>query len=288
MKLTLTRLSRSITLRSYADLLPWLDGFVGGKFHLLVLIGRPGLGKSQEALRALNGRRHAWIDCHATKLAMFCKLYQYRNEPVVIDDENSLMTDPGKLGLMNSLCQTNPEKTLRWDSTTRLLEERKVPPEFQTHSPVLVITNQLRNISPQVTAMIDRGQPLIFQPTAETIHGSVADWFTDGEVYKFFGEWLTAIPGLSMRDYVKAQAMKKAGMDWRALLHRQWKSSKLARVTALRADSAFQSEEERVQAFIEEGSGSRATYFRCLQKIRDLGVIPAREEYVTASFSPTV
>ena len=58
-------------------------------------------------------------------------------EPLVIDDENTLMTDPAKLSLMNALCQTNPEKTLRWDSTTRLLEEWCIPSEFTTRSPVL-------------------------------------------------------------------------------------------------------------------------------------------------------
>src|SRR5581483_6730558 len=116
----------------------------------------------------------------------------------------SLVTEPGKLALMNSLCQTNPVKTLRWDSTTRLLEERGVPAEFRTGSPVLVITNRLQNITPQIAAMIDRGQPLLFEPPAAEVHRAVADWFPDKEVYDFIGEWLPFIPDLSMRDYVKA------------------------------------------------------------------------------------
>ena len=270
MRQTTLKLPRAITLRSYDEVNAWLTNFVGGVFNLLFLIGRPGLSKSQMALSAIGERPHAWVECHATKLALYCKLYAHRDEPVIIDDENSLVTDPGKLALMNSLCQTNPVKTLRWDSTTRLLEERGVPAEFRTGSSVLVITNRLRNITPQFAAMIDRGQPLLFEPPAAEVHRAVADWFPDKEVYDFIGEWLPFIPDLSMRDYVKARQIKKAGLDWQALLHRQWKSSRLALVAALRCDPAFATEEERVQAFVARG-GSRATYFRDVARLRRLG-----------------
>jgi hypothetical protein len=267
------RLPRSITLRSFEEVRTWVTKFVEGGFNLLFLIGRPGLAKSQMARQALDGRRHAWIECHATKLALYCKLYDYRDEPVVVDDENTLMKDAGKLSLMSSLCQTDAVKTLRWDSTTRLLEERKVPPEFRTSSPVLMITNRLRDLSVQTRAMLDRGQPLLFDPPTPEIHREVADWFGDKEVYDFIGEWLPVIPDLSMRDYVKAREIKKAGMDWRTLLHRQWKCSRLALVLKLRSDPSFATEEERVQSFEAHGF-SRATYFRDLARLRRFGVLP--------------
>ncbi|MBA4068157.1 MAG: hypothetical protein C0501_31540 [Isosphaera sp.] len=265
---------RALTVRSYDGLTPWLSGFAARVFTLVLLIGRPGLGKSQMAQRALEGQPHGWIDCHATGLAMYCRLHEHRDRPVVIDDENSVLSDPGKLSLMNALCQTNPDRTLRWDSTTRLLEERGVPPVFQTSSPVLVITNRLANHGPQVRAMIDRGQPLLFQPPAAAVHAEVANWFTDREVYEFIGTWLAVIPGLSMRDYVKAAQMKRTGMDWRRLLLEQWRAGKLAVVLRLRTDAFFATEEDRVAAFVAGGHGSRASYFRHVRRLRDLGVIP--------------
>jgi hypothetical protein len=268
-------LPRSTRVTTYRELDQWVAGFAAGAFPLEFLIGRPGLGKSQRALRALEGRPHAWIDCHATKLAVYCKLFQHRDEPVAIDDENSLVTDPGKLSLMSALCQTNPEKTLRWDSTTRLLEDRGVPPEFKTRSQVLVITNRLRNLSPQVAAMIDRGFPIIFEPSAAEIHQAVADWLTDREVYEFIGCHLPLIPELSMRDYWRAERLKKqGGMDWRAALHRQWRSGRLVQVVELRSDPSFASEEDRARAFVSRSAGSRATYFRCVERLRRLGALP--------------
>ena len=81
-----------------------------------------------------------------------------------------------------------------------------------------------------------------------------------------------------MRDYGKARDMKAAGMDWRALLHRQWRSGKLARVAALRADASFATEEDRVRAFAAGGHGSRATYFRLVRKLQELGLMPASSE----------
>ncbi|HWY86748.1 MAG TPA: hypothetical protein VNX28_08485, partial [Gemmataceae bacterium] len=183
MNRTIDRLSRVITLRTYDDARSWLTRYAEGVFSLLFMIGRPGTGKSQMALQAIGDRPHVFFECHATKLAFYCKLFKHRNQLVVIDDEVNFVKDPGKLALMNSLCQTNPVKTLRWDSTTKILDDWGVPPEFTTSSSVLVITNRLRNLSPQTAAMIDRGLPLLFQPSSAEVHCEVANWFTDRETY---------------------------------------------------------------------------------------------------------
>ena len=275
MKQSIDRLPRAITLRTYDDARFWLTRYAEGAFSLLFLVGRPGISKSQMALQAIGDWPHAFFECHATKLAFYCKLFKHRNQLVVIDDEVNFVKDPGKLALMNSLCQTNPVKTLRWDSTTKILDKWGVPPEFTTSSSVLVITNRLRNISPQTAAMIDRGLPLHFQPSSAEIHREVANWFTDRETYDFIGQWLPLIPGLSMRDYVKAERMKKAGMDWRTLLLQQWKCSRLGFVAGLLADTSFKTEEERVQAYVAKGY-SRATYYRDLDKLRRCGLMPPR------------
>ena len=118
------RLPRAVTVSTFGEAKTWVEQFVAGYFRLLFLIGRPGLSKSQMVQNALGDRPHAWFESHATELAFYCKLYEHKDQPVVIDDETSLVKHPGKLTMMNSLCQTNLIKTLRWDSTTRLLKER--------------------------------------------------------------------------------------------------------------------------------------------------------------------
>lgn len=271
-----TVLPRAIRIASYADLEQWVANFRSGNFPLLFVIGRPGLGKSQLVLQALADVPHAWVECHVTAMAMYRRLYENRDRPVVIDDESSMLKDGPKVSLMNALCQTNPVKTLRWDTSSRLLEDWGVPSAFTTTSPVIVITNQLKNLNPQVSAMIDRGQPLLFEPSPAEIHDATANWFTDREVFDYIGDWLRMVPALSMRDYVKAKAMKTAGMDWRDLLLRQWRCSRIAKVAALRDDPGFATEEERAQSFVAQGLGSRATYFRDVEKLTRLGVIGSR------------
>ncbi|HYV37941.1 MAG TPA: hypothetical protein VE988_19810 [Gemmataceae bacterium] len=268
-------LPRAITLKTYDELAPWLQRFAEGAFTLVFLVGRPGISKSQLVRQALGDQRHAWIEGHATPLAFYCRLYEFRDRPVAIDDEYSFVKHPLKQGFMNSLCQTNPVRTVRWDSTTSILEERCVPTQFNTTSPVMVITNRLKNVSPQMAAMLDRGHTLLFQPSAAEVHRAVADWFPDREIYDFIGQWMAAIPGLSMRDYVKARDIKKANMDWRALLHKQWKTSRLAKVLAIKNDSSFATEEARVEAF-KAMRYSRATYFRTIEVLRSLGMLPPR------------
>lgn len=265
-------LPRAIRVTRYSELSQWIAGYCNGTFSLLFVIGRPGLGKSQLVRNTLGDQPHGWIECHVTAMAMYRRCFECRDRPLCIDDEATMLKDGPKVALMNALCQTNPVKTLRWDTSSRLLDDWGVPPAFTTTSPVLVITNQLKNLNPQIAAMIDRGQPLVFEPSAEEIHEATADWFTDREIYDFIANWLRLIPDLSMRDYVKAKDMKSAGMDWRSLLLRQWRCSRIAKVATLRDAAEFTCEEERVQQFIDQGLGSRATYFRDVEKLRRLGL----------------
>jgi hypothetical protein len=275
MKPTQERLPRANTIRTYAEVMAWMMQFVSGSFNLLFFIGNPGLGKSQLALKALGDNAHGWIEGHATTLAMYIKLFVHRDQPIIIDDESTFARDAGKVSMMSSLCQTNATKTLRWDSTTRILEEYGVPSRFNTSSPVLMITNQLRNLNLQVSALINRGQPLIFEPSAAEIHIAAAEWFSDKEIYDFIGQWLPAIPGVTMRDYIHARELKNAGFDWRTLLHKQWKSSRLAALADLLADPSFATEEQRVQAYVGKGY-SKSTYYRDLKRLRRLGTVPPR------------
>jgi hypothetical protein len=261
-------LSNLIRIRTYAALGPWVAGFAAGKFNLLFVTGPPGLGKSRMVQAALAGQPHLYIEGHVTPLKMHIDLFHHRDQPVVIDDEDTFHTHPQKVSQMKCLCGTEPVKRVRWETTCRVLAECEVPEAFETTSKVVVITNHARAVSPPVAALFDRGTLLSFEPPAREIHARVEGWLDDPEILAFFARWLRVIPLPSMRLYAKAKEMKAAGIDWRATLMGQWKAGRLWVVDQVQADPALTTEAERAAAFEARGGGARATYYRYLKKWR--------------------
>src|SRR4051812_5185490 len=99
-KLFPTTASRVTT---YDALDGYARGFAEGLLHLL-LLGDPGLGKSQAVRRAV-GPDALWAEGHATAFGLYCALYQHQNQPVVIDDVDGIYADKATVGLLKSLCQ---------------------------------------------------------------------------------------------------------------------------------------------------------------------------------------
>lgn len=260
----------AVRVTTYADLIPWLHGFRDGNINLLVVVGRPGLGKTRLVRAALGDRPHLLVEGHATPFKTYAELYRHRGRPVVVDDEDSFHADPVKVRLMKCLCNTEPVKRLAWESTTKLLDELNVPPAFDTTSTVAVLTNHLAAASPHVAALCDRGCVVWFDPPAREVHAHAAGWFADADILAFFARWVRVIPAPSLRLYVKAAEMKASGIDWRGVLMRQWKRDKVWRVERVQADPALTTEEQRAAAFTAAGGGSRATYFRHLDRWRKL------------------
>ena len=62
------------------------------------------------------GKDACWIEGNATPFGMYVKLYRYRDKFVVIDDVDSLYADRNGVRLLKCLCQTEPEKSLAWQS----------------------------------------------------------------------------------------------------------------------------------------------------------------------------
>jgi len=73
----------------------------------------------------------------------------------------------------------------------------------------------------------------------------------------------------SLRHYVRAKELKAAGMNWTEVLTAEDENPR-ARLTAeLLASDAYGSTGARVQAFMEQGGGCRATFFNYCRRLRD-------------------
>ena len=254
----------AIQVSQYSELERLIQAFTEGHLNLLLLVGGPGLAKSQSVRKTL-GDNACWVEGNATAFGLYSRLYRCQDQHVVIDDVDGLYADRAAVRLLKCLCQTDPVKRLGWHSS---IATRDVPTQFETRSRVIIIANDWRTLNDNVAAVIDRGHFVAFDPSPEEVHEQVGTWFHDDEIYSWFAQYLHLVTTPSMRTYVRAAELKAAGLDWRGMMLSQWLPTKAALVARLKSDPQYQSEAERILAFQEQGGGSRATYFNHAKKLR--------------------
>jgi hypothetical protein len=259
-------------LTTYQRLDEYLGAFARGHFHLLILVGAGGLAKSRSVRAALDGQG-CWIEGNATPFGMYVKLYRHRDQFVIIDDIDALYADRSGVRLLKCLCQTEEEKAVAWHSDARGLERQGVPREFTTRSRVVIIANDWRTLDRNVAALQDRGHVLLFRPGAAEVHRKAGEWFDDREIYDWFAANLHRVREPSLRYYVRAKELKAAGMDWTDVLAAEGENPRARLATELLASTAYGTTAERVQAFVEQGGGCRATFFNYRRKLN--GANPA-------------
>jgi hypothetical protein len=257
----------TIRLTTYRQLETYISAFADGHLNLLILVGAAGLAKTR-TVRRLLGEEVCWIEGNATPFGMYVKLYRYRNKFVVIDDVDSLYADRSGIRLLKCLCQTEREKSVAWHSAARSLEREGIPREFVTTSRVVIICNDWRTLNRNVMALQDRGHMVVFEPTAEEVHRKTGDWFEDEAIYEWFGENLHLVTEPSMRQYLRAAELKRAGMDWMQIVPLAPEDQRQRLVAELQADSSFGTEEARVREFVAQRGGCRATYFNYARRLK--------------------
>jgi len=254
----------AISVTTYDELEKFIRAFAAGHLNLLMLIGPGGVAKSQTVRQAV-GEGACWIEGNASAFGIYTKLYQHKDSLVVIDDVDSLYSDRAAIRLLKCLCQTDASKRVAWE--TNAVGKDGIPKEFVTTSRVIIIANEWKTLSRDVAAVQDRGHLVAFEPSPIEVHRKVGEWFEDETIYRWMGEHLHLIPNHSMRLYKRAAELQAAGINW--VQHILADIPEKARLVAeLRADPSFESENERIIAFIDRGGGSRATYFNHKKRLR--------------------
>lgn len=263
--------SSAIKVTAYTDLAHHCDAFVQGFYGLLMIVGSPGVAKSQSIRGAIGNRDHCFLDSHVSPLGIYSQLYDYMNLPVVMDDLDGLFADRICVRLLKAICNTDPVKTVSWISSRMACDSdgATLPMMFQTTSPVCLIANEWRTLNANVAAIEDRALVLHFCPSAGAVHGRVGEWFHDHDVYDFMADYLPLISEPSMRFYVKGSQLRRANPEhWRDLLLEMIGIEERDRfILKLLKDPTYPSEESRVHAFTENGFGDRATYYRRKRRI---------------------
>jgi hypothetical protein len=259
----------AITITRYSQLEDFVAAFAARHINLLILVGAPGLSKSRTVRRML-GDEACWIEGNATAFGMYLALYRNRDRLVVIDDVDSLYSDKNGIRLLKCLCQTDEAKTVAWHSAARSLDKARIPREFVTKSRVIVICNDWRmSFNRNVSALQDRGHVLVFRPSAAEVHAQATEWFRDREILDWLSANLHRILEPSLRLYLRAAELKRAGMDWTQSLPLTPENFRKRLVMELKADDSHSTEECRVRAFGARGGGCRATYFNYARRLRE-------------------
>jgi hypothetical protein len=154
-----------------------------------------------------------------------------------------------------------------WHSDARSLERQGIPREFVTRSRVVIISNDWQTLNRNVDALQDRGHVLLFQPSAAEVHAKVGTWFDDNEIYKWFAANLHRVREPSQRHYTRAKELKAASMDWTEVLAEEAENRRARLAAELLSSDAYASTAARVQAFVEQGGGCRATFFNYRRKL---------------------
>jgi hypothetical protein len=199
---------------------------------------------------------------------MYARLFACRDRLVVIDDVDSLYANSRCVRLLKCLCQTDEEKRLAWHTAAAGLERDGIPRHFTTRSRLLIIANDWRNLNRNVAAVEDRGHLVSLRPPPEEVHAHAKTWFIDAEILQWFERHLSLFDKLSLRNYVRALELKRAGLDWIDASLPKPLPSRTRLVARLRDDASFKSEQQRVRAFVGMGAGCRATYFNHVRRLR--------------------
>lgn len=263
----------ALRITTYRDLAQHASAFAEGKLSFLMVLGPAGVGKSFTVRQAV-GDQACWIGGNASPFRIYCQAYAYRDLPIVLDDVDGLYAEPAGIRLLKCLCQTDPVKTVYWQTDARSLKEEGIPRSYTTTGNVALIGNVWRSLNPNVAALEDRGHIISFEPTPLEVHRQAATWFWDQEVFDFVAGVLHLLERPSLRIYVLAHEKKLAGLDWRCFILGRCLSGAALEVARLKAEPSFLSEKERVNAFIAMGAGSRSSYFANAAKLHPTGPVP--------------
>ena len=128
----------------------------------LILVGESGLGKTYLTLKTLkemnlkNEDDFIFINSYLTPLALYKKLYEFRNKTIVLDDCENILTDNTSISILKSATFNSVGKKLvSYFSTTEKLED--TPTTFEFSGTLIILLNRIpRKCNYEVKSLIAR------------------------------------------------------------------------------------------------------------------------------------
>lgn len=239
---------------TYSELGSLVNVFNQDKLEIMIIEGPAGVGKSNLIKRNLPTTGHVWLEGRVSAFRFYTILSEHLDLPVFIDDVDGLYTDKDCINLLKCICQTEPVKTVMWNTKSNL--ELK---SFTTKSKVLVITNSWHALNRHIGAVEDRGLLVRFKPAALEVHEHIKGIFNQ-DVYDFIGEHLELIHSPSIRLYRTASQLMD--LDWKGMLIESFGIKHHGQMCVLKLRAVHASENEKAKMFELETGLSNRTYYR--------------------------
>lgn len=265
----------AVILRSYAELAAEADAFYGDYYDEVLIIGPPGIGKS-ETFRQ-RARKHPercyYLEGNTKPLATYMECWRHMHKLLVFDDAEGLWASENGRHLMRQLTQHSVSKYVQWLTTAKELERNGVPQHFYTTSKCAFLMNCFVSSSDHFyDAILDRGHVFYFDPPVLDRHKYVATWFHDQEIHDFVGSHLHLVNDLTARTYNLLDQKKRAKHDWkRYFFNRFCHDSVLLAVQGLENDESYKTTEDKAAEFVRRGLGCRRTYFNYKDELNATG-----------------
>jgi hypothetical protein len=207
----------AMTIHTFAGLREVLQAFAKGSASLIVLMGSPGLCKTQNVERALRDTNAFFVNGYRTPLQLYKDLYRCRNKLVVLDDAYHLLKNSGTRDLVLKLTETTRTKRIEYGSTTAKLklddsEYEHIPMSFTTRSRVCLVTNSWMHCNSVFQAIQSRADFYHLDPTGVELHMHVSEFFPDQEIFNHVQERLHLLREPDARIYMRALHHKEANM----------------------------------------------------------------------------
>lgn len=244
--------------------------------NLLVLVSKPGLGKSQAIKEALKGKEYFFQSSHATPLSIYNEIYNHKDSYVVLEDIDSLMESERAVSMLKCLCETTAVKTMHYRTTSSLL---KAPTSYEVTASTLISCNKMNSKDENVKALLSRGLVVYFEPSKQELLKKMREILPKIDLVSMPFEQRQGVLGfiekhsayaleLNLRTLVRglelyAYSLKDKELDWKAtLLKLMQVDEKLVEVIGL--VESGKPVAEQVEAY----SGSRSQYFKIKKEMK--------------------
>lgn len=255
--------------------------FADGKINLVLLVGAPGLMKTETVRRACGNKELLHVKAKKSPVDFYCDLYEHRDALVLLDDVEPLLNNNDGQVLIRALTETTVTKTVSWGTRATVLDGNGIPRSFTTQSRVFIIANNWPK-GGIFSAIESRGNKFLFAPSWAEVYKQAATWFRDQEVLDYVHQNLSHMVNPDARLLLKAVEMRRLalpGHDWREIFDPCMQMDRVDKEVA-RLLKVSMTQKERVAEFVNGGFGDRATFFRRLKKQRSLEAQPTPERIV--------